>query len=115
VLHVQPKRWRGRGPLGEDSGRIATAALANRVLANAVAHHKCMSFVERAADGEAIDYEAAVNGKLELALTDEARAPFASDYSRMVEYGLLLEDAEPFEALIKRCVDVAEWANGAGE
>ena len=39
----------------------------------------------------------------------------AADYARMVEVGLLLEDAEPFEALIERCADVAERANRAAE
>ncbi|CCV13738.1 hypothetical protein MESS4_60001 [Mesorhizobium sp. STM 4661] len=29
----------------------------------------------------------------------------------MVDDGLLLEDAEPFEALMARCADIAERAN----
>ena len=73
------------------------------------------SFAEKAADGETIDYEAAVGGKLQLAPSGEARAALATDYARMVEDGLLLEDAEPFEALIERCADVAERANRAAE
>ncbi len=35
------------------------------------------------------------------------------DYARMVEDGLLLEDAEPFEALMAHGVDIAARANGA--
>ena len=42
-----------------------------------------------------------------------ARTALAMDYARMVEDGLLLEDAEPFEALIERCADIAERANHA--
>ena len=98
-----------------DDAGIATAALADRDLANAVARHKSMFFAEKAADGETIDYEAAVGGKLQLAPSGEARAALAADYARMVEDGLLLEDAEPFEALIERCADVAERANRAAE
>jgi hypothetical protein len=33
----------------------------------------------------------------------------------MVEDGLLLEDAELFEALIERCADIAERANRAAK
>ncbi|WP_423416155.1 nucleotidyl transferase AbiEii/AbiGii toxin family protein [Hyphomicrobium sp. B1] len=98
-----------------DDAGVATAALADRDLANAVARHKSMFFAEKAADGEAIDYQAAVSGKLQLAPAGEARSALATDYARMVEDGLLLEDAEPFEALIERCADIAERVNRAAE
>ena len=96
-----------------DDAGIATVAFADRNLANAVAHHKSMFFAEKAVDGAAIDYEAAVSGNLQLAPNGEARTALAMDYARMVEDGLLLEDAEPFEALIERCADIAERANHA--
>ncbi|WP_026615969.1 nucleotidyl transferase AbiEii/AbiGii toxin family protein [Ensifer aridi] len=96
-----------------DDAGIATAALSDHDLAGAVARHKSMFFAEKAADGEAIDYEAAVGGKLQLAPTGEARVALAADYARMVEDGLLLEDAEPFEALVERCADIAKRANDA--
>lgn len=98
-----------------DDAGIANAALADRGLVNAVARHKSMFFVEKAADGEVIDYVAAVGGKLILAPSGEAREALATDYARMVEDGLLLEDAEPFEKLIERCADIAERANRAAE
>lgn len=98
-----------------DDAGITTAALDDRDLANAVARHKSMFFAEKAADGEAIDYEVAVSGKLQLAPAGEARAALATDYARMVEDGLLLEDAEPFEVLIERCADIAERANRAAK
>ncbi|MGE0294213.1 MAG: nucleotidyl transferase AbiEii/AbiGii toxin family protein [Hyphomonadaceae bacterium] len=98
-----------------DEAGIAAAAISDRDLANAVARHKGMFFAEKAADGAAIDYDAAVNGKLQLVPVGEAREALATDYGRMVEDGLLLEDAEPFEALIKRCADIAERANRAAE
>jgi len=31
-----------------------------------------------------------------------------------VEDGVLLDDAEPFEVLMKRCADIADRANRAG-
>lgn len=96
-----------------DDAGFATAALYNRDLANAVARHKSIFFAEKAADGEIIDYETAISGNLQLAPSGEARAALATDYARMVEDGLLLENAESFEALIARCVDIAERANRA--
>jgi hypothetical protein len=98
-----------------DDAGIATVALADRDLAVAVAHHKSMFFAEKAADGEAIDYDDAVGGKLQLAPAGEARSALATDYGRMVEDGLLLEDAEPFEVLIERCADIAQRANRAAK
>jgi hypothetical protein len=59
-----------------DDAGIAAAAMSDRDLAGAVARHKSMFFTEKATDGEAIDYEAAVGGKLQLAPSGEARAAF---------------------------------------
>jgi hypothetical protein len=44
----------------------------------------------------------------------DALKALEEDYARMVEDGLLLEDAEPFEALMARCADIAARANRAG-
>ena len=74
-----------------------------------------MFFAEKAADGEMINYAAAVGGKLVLAPSGEAREVLETDYAHMVEDGLLLEGAEPFEKLIERCADIAERANRAAE
>lgn len=98
-----------------DEAGIGATAISDRELANAVARHKSMFFAEKAADGAPVDYDAAVNGKLQLVPAGEARMALATDYGRMVEDGLLLEDAEPFEALIERCADIAERANRAAE
>lgn len=94
----------------DDAGITATAS-SDRDLAQAVARHKSMFFAEKAADGAPVDYEAAVNGLLELVPGGEARTALASDYAQMIEDGLLLEDAEPFEVLIERCVDIADRVN----
>lgn len=97
-----------------DEAGFAEAAFADRELANAVARHKGMFFAERAADRSPIDYVAAVNGGLRLVPGGDASKALQEDYGRMVEDGLLLDDAEPFEALMARCADIAARANRAG-
>ncbi|MGI4730630.1 MAG: nucleotidyl transferase AbiEii/AbiGii toxin family protein [Janthinobacterium lividum] len=96
-----------------DEAGLAEAAFADRELANAVARHKGMFFAEKAADRSPIDYVAAVNGGLQLVPGGEASKALQEDYGRMVEDGLLLDDAEPFEALMARCADIAARANRA--
>jgi hypothetical protein len=94
-----------------DDAGIAAIASADRDLAQAVAKHKSIFFAEKAANGAPVDYEAAVNGLLQLVPGGEARAALASDYAQMIDDGLLLEDAEPFEVLIERCADIADRVN----
>jgi hypothetical protein len=52
---------------------------------------------------------------LRLVPVGEGFRALKEDYARIIEDGLLLEDAEPFEALIARCVDVADRANREAE
>jgi hypothetical protein len=94
-----------------DEAGFAAAAFADRDLAQAVARHKGMFFAERAADRSLIDYAVAVSGGLSLVPAGDALKALEEDYARMVEDGLLLEDAEPFETLMARCADIAERAN----
>jgi len=96
-----------------DDAGLADAALADRELANAVARHKGMFFAEKAADRSAIDYGAAIDGGLQLVPAGDALKALEEDYGRMVEDGLLLEDAEPFEVLMVRCADIERRANDA--
>ena len=98
-----------------DDAGLAAAAFADRALANAVAQHKGMFFVEKAADRSAIDYIAAVSGGLQLVPGGEALKALEEDYGRMVEDRLLLDDAEPFEALMVRCNEIATRANYAAK
>jgi hypothetical protein len=97
-----------------DEAGLATTAFADRELAQAVARHKSMFFAEKAADREPIDYAVAVNGGLRLVPDGDALKALEDDYLRMVEDGLLLEEAEPFEALMARCADIAARANRVG-
>lgn len=98
-----------------DEAGLATAAFADRELANAVARHKAMFFAEKAADRSQIDYAAAVNGGLQFVPTGDGAKALSEDYARMVDDGLLLEEAEPFDALMERCGDIAARANSAAE
>jgi len=96
-----------------DEAGIVAVAFADRDLAYAVARHKNMFFAEKAADRSPIDYAAAVGGGLRLVPASEALKILEEDYARMVEDGLLLEDTEPFEALMARCADIAARTNRA--
>lgn len=87
------------------------SAVANREIADAVAAHKTVFFRERDVSGNWVDYEAAVSGDLELVPTGPSLAALADDYARMVDDGLLLHDAEPFDDLMKRCQAIADRAN----
>jgi len=95
-----------------DAAGFADLAAADRELAQAVAAHKSIFFAESMPDGAAIDYRAAVTGALTLAPSGDARQ-LAEDYRRMVEDGLLLDDAEPFVALLERCRALALKVNAA--
>lgn len=97
-----------------DEAGFAASAFADRGLAQAVARHKGMFFAEKAADRSPVDYGAAVSGSLRLVPVGDALKALGEDYARMVEDGLLLDDAEPFEALVARCADIAARANRAG-
>jgi len=97
-----------------DDAGLADAAFADRELANAVARHKGMFFAEKAADHEPINYAAAVSGGLRLVPAGDVLKALEDDYARMVEAGLLLEDAEPFEVLMDRCADIVARANRGG-
>ena len=86
-----------------DQAGVADAAIRDRSLATAVANHKSMFFSEKNAAGELIDYVAAVSGGPRLVPGDKALASLSLDYARMLEDGLLFEDAEPFETLLNQC------------
>ena len=89
-----------------DDADIAAPALADRALAHSVARHKAMFFAEKDVAGNWIDYQAAVQGSLQLVPDGAARAALADDYGRMLADGMLLDDGEPFESIIERCADI---------
>ncbi len=86
-----------------EAAGFADAALADRDLAKAVADHKSKFFVEKTADDQVIDYQAAVGGGLRLVADGEAYDVLAADYAGMVDAGYLEGDTEPFSDLMARC------------
>ena len=94
-----------------DRAGTADAAIRDHSLAAAVAKHKSMFFSEKNAVGELIDYVAAVSGGLRLVPDDKALTNLSLDYERMLEDGLLFEDAEPFEMLMNQCRALEARAN----
>ena len=94
-----------------DEAGIAANALADRGLALSVARHKAMFFTENDARGERIDYAAAVSGDLQLVPSGAARAVLAGDYAKMLADGMLLDESEPFDALLERCAAIEARAN----
>lgn len=94
-----------------DEAGLAEAAFSDRELANAVARHKTMFFPEKAADRRPVDYGMAVNGGLRLVPIGDGATALEEDYGRMVEDGLLFDDAERFEALMAQCADITARAN----
>ncbi|MEB0139703.1 MULTISPECIES: nucleotidyl transferase AbiEii/AbiGii toxin family protein [unclassified Undibacterium] len=94
-----------------DTAGFVDAAIADTALGKAVADHKRIFFAEKSPDGELVDYHAAVSGCLQLVPDDGALATLASDYQHMVDDGLFLDDAEPFEVLLERCRIIQQKAN----
>ena len=94
-----------------DEAGIAANALADRALALSVARHKAVFFVENDARGERIDYEASVSGRLQLVPEGAGRTVLADDYARMLADGMLLDESEPFDALMERCAAIEVRAN----
>jgi len=94
-----------------DRAGVADAAIRDRPLAAAVAKHKSMFFSEKNAAGELIDYVAAVSSRLQLVPDGEALSNLLLDYERMLEDGLLFDDAEPFEKLLDQCRAIERRAN----
>ena len=98
-----------------DEVGVAARALANRELAQAVARHKAMFFRENDSNRQRIDYHSAVSGNLRLVPSGAAQEALAEDYAAMVAIGMLLDEDEPFAALMERCREIEERANSRNE
>ena len=97
-----------------DNTAYVASALADRDLARSVAEHKTMFFRERDRQGDAIDYDAAVLGALQLAPDGQAGELLAADYAGMVNDGLLFEEPPAFAELVARCRSIQDRANSIG-
>ena len=94
-----------------DDAGYGEKAFANRELALSVARHKSIFFPEKDAEGNRIDYEAAVSGGLRLVPTGEAYDLLADDYEAMVGADMFFNDPDSFENLMERCADIEARAN----
>jgi len=63
-----------------DTAGVADAALADKVLAQAMANHKSVFFAEKGTDGDPVDYHAAVLGALCLVPSDAGLTARAAHY-----------------------------------
>lgn len=91
---------------------LASVALVDREVAEAVAEYKGRFFRENDAKGEVIDYRAAVGGGLVLVPEGDVRARLKADYDRMRSAGLLPSDAPSFDEVIETCGAIQKRANG---
>jgi hypothetical protein len=89
-------------------------AIKARDIAQRVADHKSVFFVEKDARRNRIDYFSAINGGLVLVPEGDVLKLLESDYGRMVEGRLFLRDPEPFKLVIERCADIQKRANAVG-
>jgi hypothetical protein len=94
-----------------DDAGYAQEAFNDRALAKAIAEFKGKFFREKDRDGNPIDYTVAVSGALRLVPYVEALDGLEADYKKMADDAILLDDAEPFADLIKRCAALEQRAN----
>jgi hypothetical protein len=87
---------------------------ADREVANAVAAHKSVFFVEKDAGGRVIDYHRAVGGALRIVPEGEARIALETDYRQMIEDGLLFREPIPFDKLMDACSELERRVNASG-
>ena len=123
AMHVFCRQQRRRGErlsrhwhdlVRLDDAGYADMAVQDRLLALLVARYKSKFFAEKDANGRWIDYEAAVTGALQLVPTGQACDVLADDYERMLVGGMLLDDEERFDEIVRRCSDIQARANAAG-
>jgi hypothetical protein len=80
-------------------------------IAKQVATHKAMFFAEKTESGATIEYATAISGGLRLVPEGTRLDELQKDYQRMVDDGLLLDAAEPFDAILDGCRQLQERAN----
>lgn len=89
------------------------AILADRAVASSVARHKSCFFIEKDADGKAIDYIPAATGHLKIVPTGKARMELAKDYAAMLADEVMVGDALSFDELLQACADLEAEVNRA--
>ena len=94
-----------------DDAGLAEKSVTNHQLALSVARHKSMLFREKDAEGNWIDYVAAVSGAMQLVPRGSSYEALADDYGKMLSDGMLLDDEEQFDDLMERCGEIEMRVN----
>lgn len=89
-----------------------SSAVDDRNLARLVAEHKSMFFAEKDAQGNKIDYVAAVNGGMRLVPNGDSRTALERDYAAMLDDGLLALHQPSFGDLMEVCRTIEAQING---
>ena len=97
-----------------DTAGHIDAAINERDIAQHVAEHKSIFFIEKNPEGNRIDYFSAINGGLVLTPEGDALKLLEVDYAKMVDSRLFLRDPEPLAYIIERCADIQTRANAIG-
>lgn len=109
VADRQARHWYDLAQL--DVGGFAQAAITARDIAELVSTHKMWFFAAKDAQGQVIDYEAAVRGELTLIPSGLALEALEADYLQMVRDALFLGDAPSVGSVIERCRAIEARAN----
>ena len=89
------------------------ASLPAKEYGELVVAHKNMFFAEKDQSGASIDYAECLRGRLRLVPTGAAYDLLAEDYAKMVEDGILLQNAPNFHALMDECIKIEQHINQA--
>lgn len=87
------------------------AVIADRAAAVSVVRHKSAFFAEKDANGQAIDYTAAIAGNLKIVPTGDAKAALAEDYEAMLVDEVMTGDALSFQGLMEACTELETRMN----
>jgi len=91
----------------------AESIITDRDVATAVARHKSRFFIEKDANGQTIDYLAAVTGHLNIVPAGQAKDALSRDYAAMLADDVLVGDALSFDDLLQACADLEVKMNNA--
>ncbi|CAB1368768.1 nucleotidyl transferase AbiEii/AbiGii toxin family protein [Denitratisoma oestradiolicum] len=91
--------------------RYFDEVIADRSVAVAVAEHKSFFFLEKDANGDIIDYRAAVAGNLRIVPEGAAHDALWEDYMAMVADAMMLAEPLAFDELMQACGAIQERVN----
>lgn len=78
-------------------------ATQDKAVAQAVAQHKSIFFLEKDLAGDAVNYLDAIQGKLKIVPVGHARLALEKDYAAMTNDGVLLGQHDSFESIMDAC------------